>query len=92
MSIFSSDITAEKKLEESLCRERLIKELHIEAMSHLAGGLAHEISNPLAIIMQEQVTFKISPRRNRFLPQRRLRRHVEVLCERRNGQSAFCVA
>jgi signal transduction histidine kinase len=50
MSIFSSDITAEKKLEESLCRERLIKELHIEAMSHLAGGLAHEISNPLAII------------------------------------------
>jgi signal transduction histidine kinase len=30
--------------------ERLIKELHIESMSHLAGGLAHEISNPLAII------------------------------------------
>ena len=50
LSLFSSDITAGKQLEEFLSRERAIKELHIESMSHLAGGLAHEISNPLAII------------------------------------------
>ena len=50
VSIFCRDITSQRKLEESLTRERLLKEEHIQAMSHLAGGLAHEISNPLAII------------------------------------------
>jgi signal transduction histidine kinase len=50
ISIFSQNITAEKKLEESLARERSLREKHVELMSHMAGGLAHEISNPLAII------------------------------------------
>ena len=49
-----------KKLEEAteqrdlavtqLEREQLMREKRIEALSHMAGGLAHEISNPLAIM------------------------------------------
>jgi len=50
ISIFFFDITEEKKLNESLTAERLLKERHIESLSHMAGGLAHEISNPLGII------------------------------------------
>ncbi len=44
------DITAAKKLEAELEREQVLREKRIEAISHMAGGLAHEISNPLAII------------------------------------------
>jgi signal transduction histidine kinase/DNA-binding response OmpR family regulator len=50
LSIFFSDITAEKKLQDKLELEQLLREKRIEALSHMAGGLAHEISNPLAII------------------------------------------
>jgi C4-dicarboxylate-specific signal transduction histidine kinase len=50
LSIFFSDITEEKKLQEKLELEQLLREKRIEALSHMAGGLAHEISNPLAII------------------------------------------
>jgi PAS domain S-box-containing protein len=50
VSLFFSDITVERKLEEQLTHERLLREKRIEALSHMAGGLAHEISNPLAII------------------------------------------
>ena len=35
---------------EKLALEQLLREKRIEALSHMAGGLAHEISNPLAII------------------------------------------
>ena len=50
ISLFFSNITAEKKLEGQLEHEQLLREKRIEALSHMAGGLAHEISNPLAII------------------------------------------
>jgi C4-dicarboxylate-specific signal transduction histidine kinase len=50
ISLFFSNITAEKKLQEQLEQEQLLREKRIEALSHMAGGLAHEISNPLAII------------------------------------------
>ena len=50
VSLFFSNITAEKKLKEQLEHEQLLREKRIEALSHMAGGLAHEISNPLAII------------------------------------------
>lgn len=50
MSIFALDITGEKMLEESLLREKFRREQHVEQLSHMAAGLAHEISNPLAII------------------------------------------
>jgi diguanylate cyclase (GGDEF)-like protein len=50
ISIFFSDISAAKKLESRLSVEQLLREKRIEALSHMAGGLAHEISNPLAII------------------------------------------
>lgn len=33
--------------------EKLLREKRIEALSHMAGGLAHEINNPLAIIHAE---------------------------------------
>ena len=50
LSIFFSDITEEKKMQEQLDVEQLLREKRIEGLSHMAGGLAHEISNPLAII------------------------------------------
>ncbi len=50
ISVFYRDITAEKSLEEQLVYERRLREKRIEALSNMAGGLAHEISNPLAII------------------------------------------
>jgi PAS domain S-box-containing protein len=40
----------QKKLQDKLELEQLLREKRIEALSHMAGGLAHEISNPLAII------------------------------------------
>jgi signal transduction histidine kinase len=50
ISIFFANITEEKAMHEQLELERLLREKRIEALSHMAGGLAHEISNPLAII------------------------------------------
>jgi signal transduction histidine kinase len=50
ISIFFSDMTLAKKLEQELEKERWLREKRIQALSHMAGGLAHEISNPLAII------------------------------------------
>jgi len=50
LTIFFRSITEEKRLAEQLELEQLLREKRIEALSHMAGGLAHEISNPLAII------------------------------------------
>jgi len=50
LTIFFSIITEEKKRDEQLSLEQLLREKRIEALSHMAGGLSHEISNPLAII------------------------------------------
>lgn len=50
ITVFFSDITEQKTLEEELSLEQLLREKRIEALSYMAGGLAHEISNPLAII------------------------------------------
>ncbi len=50
LSIFYRDITAEKKMAEQLAVEQMLREKRIVGLSHMAGGLAHEISNPLAII------------------------------------------
>jgi signal transduction histidine kinase/PAS domain-containing protein len=50
ISLFYRSITVEKKMAEQLEFERKLREKRIEALSHMAGGLAHEISNPLAII------------------------------------------
>ena len=44
------DITAAKQVALLLEQEKVLREKRIEAISHMAGGLAHEISNPLAII------------------------------------------
>jgi diguanylate cyclase (GGDEF)-like protein len=50
ISLFFSDITQEKQSEEQLALEQMLREKRIEALTHMAAGLAHEISNPLAII------------------------------------------
>ena len=50
ISIFFTDISDEKEMQEQLEHEQVLREKRIEALSHMAGGLAHEISNPLAII------------------------------------------
>lgn len=50
LSAFFSDITEEKKMHRQLELEQTLREKRIEGLSHMAGGLAHEISNPLAII------------------------------------------
>ena len=50
ISIFFTDITSQKTLEEQLALEQILREKRMEALSNLAGGLAHEINNPLAIV------------------------------------------
>ena len=50
ISLVFSDTTEEKNLQAELILEQKMREKRIEALSHMAGGLAHEISNPLAII------------------------------------------
>jgi signal transduction histidine kinase len=50
LSVFFSDLTAVKKLQTQLAHEQMLRERRIEVLSIMAGGLAHEISNPLAII------------------------------------------
>jgi signal transduction histidine kinase len=50
LSIFFTNITEDKRMQAQLEVEQLLREKRIEALSHMAGGLAHEISNPLAII------------------------------------------
>ena len=50
VSLFFIPITRRKNLEAQLETERMLREKRIEALSIMAGGLAHEISNPLAII------------------------------------------
>jgi signal transduction histidine kinase len=50
LTVFFRDVTAEKALQEEVEHARILKEKRIEALSHMAGGLAHEINNPLAII------------------------------------------
>ena len=50
MTVFFNDISEQKKLQRELDAERELRERRIEALAHMAGGLAHEISNPLGII------------------------------------------
>ena len=50
LSIFFSDITDEKVLQIELEQSRYLREKRVEALGHMAGGLAHELNNPLAII------------------------------------------
>jgi two-component system NtrC family sensor kinase len=50
VTIFLNDISQEKRLRRQLEVERSLREQRIEALAQMAGGLAHEISNPLGII------------------------------------------
>ena len=50
ISLFYRTITVEKRLAEQLSREQELRDKRIIALSNMAGGLAHEISNPLSII------------------------------------------
>lgn len=43
-------IISDRSFVDQLSLEKLLREKRIEALSHMAGGLAHEINNPLAII------------------------------------------
>ncbi len=50
IAVFMTVITPEKVLESRMQVEQVLREKRVEALSIMAGGLAHEISNPLAII------------------------------------------
>jgi PAS domain S-box-containing protein len=50
LSIFFTNITLEKKIADQLALEQMLRGRRIEALGQMAGGLAHEINNPLAII------------------------------------------
>ena len=45
-------------MQDKLELEQLLREKRIEALSHMAGGLAHEINNPLAIIQGRAIELK----------------------------------
>jgi PAS domain S-box-containing protein len=48
--IIAIDVSEQCALERRLEQERQLKEMRIEALSNMAGGISHEISNPLAIM------------------------------------------
>ena len=50
IGLFFTDITTEKTMQNKLALEQILREKRIAALSRMAGGLAHEINNPLAII------------------------------------------
>ncbi|SNS49177.1 PAS fold-containing protein [Granulicella rosea] len=50
VTVFFNDVSAEKRLQRELEREKLIREQRIASLAQMAAGLAHEISNPLGII------------------------------------------
>ena len=50
LTIFFVDVSEQRRLERELEREKAMREQRVEALAHMAGGLAHEISNPLGII------------------------------------------
>jgi signal transduction histidine kinase len=50
ISLFIRIVSEQKRLQHELDAERNLREKRIVALSNMAGGLAHEISNPLAII------------------------------------------
>lgn len=50
LNVFFNDITGERVLADRLRFEQDLREKRVQTLSHMAGGLAHEISNPLAII------------------------------------------
>jgi two-component system NtrC family sensor kinase len=50
ITVFFNDVSAEKRLEKQLEQERVLREQRILSLAQMAGGLAHEISNPLGII------------------------------------------
>ncbi len=50
VTLFFTDVSEQRRLERELNRERMLRDQRIEALAHMAGGLVHEISNPLGII------------------------------------------
>jgi C4-dicarboxylate-specific signal transduction histidine kinase len=68
LSVFFSDVTEEHHIREQLELEQILREKRIEALSHMAGGLAHEISNPLAIIHAKASDLKIAAGEEALLP------------------------
>jgi PAS domain S-box-containing protein len=68
LTAFFNDITEEKKLQELIVLEQVMREKRIEALSHMAGGLAHEISNPLAIIHARASDLKAQAESLSFVP------------------------
>lgn len=50
LTLFFSDISKQRRLQQQLEVERALREQRIESLAQMAGGLAHEISNPLGII------------------------------------------
>jgi len=50
VTVFFNDVSEQKRLQRELDVERALREQRIEALAQMAGGIAHEISNPLGII------------------------------------------
>ncbi len=68
ISCFFSDVTEDHSIREQLELEQELREKRIEALSHMAGGLAHEISNPLAIIYAKASDLKMTAETESALP------------------------
>jgi two-component system NtrC family sensor kinase len=50
VTVFFNDVSEQKRLQRQLEVERALREQRIESLAQMAGGIAHEISNPLGII------------------------------------------
>lgn len=72
LTIVFADVTEEKALQEEVDRGRYLKEKRIEALGHMAGGLAHEINNPLAIIHATAADLSLASEKE-FIPSDKVR-------------------
>jgi light-regulated signal transduction histidine kinase (bacteriophytochrome) len=74
-------IMAEKYLSKQLLSEQMLREKRIEALSHMAGGLAHEINNPLAIIHGTASNLKALAEGDSLLPSAEVRKASTTIVE-----------
>jgi signal transduction histidine kinase len=92
MTIFFTSLTDQKVLQEEVERARLLKEKRIEALGHMAEGLAHEINNRLAIIRGRASNILQTAAVAESLPSEEVRKAFETMIKTSDGRSESCAA
>jgi len=72
---------SDKHLRKQLLSEQMLREKRIEALSHMAGGLAHEINNPLAIIHGTASNLQVLANGDTSIPASEVRRASSTIID-----------